>query len=132
MRARRIHARDMKGVILQLILLAALPACMTPGAYQAEEFAGRWEVELDSEYGPIEQTWIVDENLNGRIIHVLDGSTLDMFNVQVHRKDLSFEAIFAIGDDSIPARFVGIISEDALVGEFRTDLGNTTVRGLRR
>lgn len=132
MRARWIDTGDSKGVKLLAVVLATLPACMTPGVYQAEEFAGRWEVELDSQYGPIEQTWIVDENLHGRIVHVLDGSTLDMFNVRVKRQDLTFEAVYAIGDDSIPAQFVGIISEDALVGEFITDLGNTAVRGVRR
>jgi hypothetical protein len=132
MRVRRmIHTMIARPFVI-LTAALVLAACVTAPNYQAASFAGRWEVEIQSELGPIEQNWEVDEERNGRITNLLDGSQLDMFNIRVDRRTVTFDAIFAIDDQSVPVQFQGTISDQTIVGEFISEFGNAQVRGLRR
>jgi hypothetical protein len=111
---------------------AAISGCATVPENPGKIFVGKWEVEIESERGPIEETWYVKEGLVGRITHPLDHSTMDMFHIQVRKNKVSFDAIFDINGESVPATFTGTITDNTILGVYSTQFGDGYVRGLRR
>ena len=65
-------------------------------------------------------------------VQVPDGDgTLPIMNLLLEEQTVTFDIVFDIQGQQVPAKFNGMLDEDNISGEFATDLGNATVTGMR-
>ncbi|MDK1021439.1 MAG: hypothetical protein QGD90_07365 [Candidatus Hydrogenedentes bacterium] len=118
-------------VVVCLAMTALISGCATMGGGSANPFVGTWDIVVDSPLGTSEQTLVIASDMTGAI-ETAEIGTLEISNVASEGNAASFDVVFDIQGQQLPAKFVGTIDGDSLSGEYITDLGNATVTGTRR
>ena len=129
-------ARAAAGTLTSLVLVAAFSSCALFGA-PPDPLVGTWNVTVVSPLGTSEQSITVTEDTTGNgglagSIHVPDGdATIAVNNLLREGQTVTFDIVFDIQGQEVPAKFKGTIDGDNITGEFVTDFGNATVEGTR-
>ena len=118
-------------VVVCLAMTALISGCATMGGGSANPFVGTWDIVGESPAGSFEQALVITSDLTGTI-ESEDADTLDISNVATEGNSATFDVVFDIQGQQLPAKFVGTIDGDSLSGEYITDFGNATLTGTRR
>jgi len=101
------------------------------GGAASNPFVGTWDLVVESQLGTNEQTLVVGSDLTGSITSADLGDTM-ISNAAVDGNSVTFDVVFDIQGQELPAKFEGTIDGDSISGEYVTELGNGTVTGTRQ
>jgi len=126
-----LNLRRVGGFALTALMACALVGCATGGG-AANPFVGTWNFTVESQLGTLEQVVKINDDLTG-MITMTEPAEAEMVpsNVMVDGNSVTFDLVFDIEGQELPAKFEGTIDGDSISGEYVTDLGNGTVTGSR-
>jgi|TARA_Y100000310_G_scaffold286900_1_gene311443 Na+-transporting NADH:ubiquinone oxidoreductase subunit NqrB len=105
--------------------------CATTGAINPA--VGTWSVVIAAPQGDSPGTLSINEDLTGAMTMTMaPGEETVLNNAAFADGSLTFDVVFNIQGNEIPAKFVGTIVGDEVTGEFQTDFGNAGVTGTRQ
>lgn len=121
----------LKGSVIAALMACALVGCATGGG-AANPLVGTWNFTVESQLGTLEQVVMINDDLTGKIT-MTDPAPAEMIpsNIAVDGNNVTFDLVFDIEGQELPAQFVGTLDGDSITGEYVTDLGNGTVTGSR-
>ncbi len=119
------------GFAATVLVACALVGCATGGG-MANPLVGTWNFTVESQLGTIEQVVKINDDLTG-MITMTEPAEAEMVpsNIALDGNNVTFDVVFDIEGQELPAQFVGTIEGDGITGEYVTDLGNGTVTGTR-
>ena len=101
------------------------------GGGEKNPFVGTWDLKVVSGLGDFPQQLVINDDLTGAVTTESLGVALIIENVAVEGNNVSFDIVFEIEGQELPAEFDGTIDGDSISGEYVTDLGNGSVTGTR-
>ena len=117
---------------LVLACAALFVGCASLGGGGAKNpFVGTWDLTVVSGLGTFSQQLVVNDDLTGVVSTEALGYALIIENVAVEGNTVSFDTVFEIQGEELPAEFSGTIDGDSISGQYVTDLGNGSVTGTR-
>ena len=114
-----------------LAMTVLISGCATMGGGASNPLVGTWDLVVESQLGTNEQTLVVASDLTGSITSADLGDT-EISNAAVDGNSVTFDVVFDIQGQELPAKFEGTIDGDSISGEYVTELGNGTVKGTRQ
>ncbi len=118
------------GFAATVLMACALVGCATGGG-MANPLVGTWNFTVESQLGTIEQVVKINDDMTGMISMVEPEAEMVPSNIKLDGNNVTFDVVFDIEGQELPAQFVGTIDGDSITGEYVTDLGNGTVTGSR-
>ena len=128
---KALNMRRAGGVAMTALMACALVGCATGGG-AANPLVGTWNFTVESQLGTLEQVVKINDDLTG-MISMTEPAEVEMVpsNVMVDGNSVTFDVVFDIEGQELPAKFEGTLDGDTISGEYITDLGNGTVTGSR-
>lgn len=123
--------RSGMAVVMAMALVGVLAGCATGGGAPKNPLVGSWTLTVNSPMGESEQGLVVNSDLTGTLEMAEMGMSVDVTDVTAEGNNVSFKIVFDLGGQELPATFEGVVTGDAIEGEFVTDMGNASVTGVR-
>jgi hypothetical protein len=120
----------LKGFAVASLMACVLAGCATGGS--VNPLVGTWNFVVESQLGTLEQVVMINDDLTG-VIKMTEPSEVELIpgNIMLDGDKVTFDVVFDIEGQELPAQFVGMLDGDSITGEYVTDLGNGTVTGTR-
>jgi len=120
-----------KGFAVASLMAFVLVGCASGGG-MSNPLVGTWNFTVESQLGTLQQVVMINDDMTGKIM-MTEPAEVELVptNIMVDGNKVTFDVVFDIEGQELPAQFVGTLDGDNISGEYVTDLGNGTVTGSR-